>query len=77
MEEASGDKKVKEAVSPVTVHFLLLGQFLGLRGSSGPLNLIWGRSVSVSVLQRQQENLPQIDHCLYPQAFLWEEKGSV
>lgn len=41
MEDAKGDKKVKAAVRPVTAHFFFEGQFLGLSGSSGPLNLTY------------------------------------
>lgn len=36
MVEATGEIKVKHETSMVAVHFLLLGQFLGLAGSSGP-----------------------------------------
>jgi hypothetical protein len=41
IEDANGDKKVKEAVSAVTAHFFFEGQFLGLSGSSGPLKVTY------------------------------------
>jgi hypothetical protein len=39
MDEARGERKVKEAVSRVIVHFFFDGQFFGFSGSSGPLNV--------------------------------------
>ena len=39
MDDANGDRKVKEAVSIVMVHFFFEGQFLGFSGSSGPLKV--------------------------------------
>lgn len=39
IDDAKGERNVNAAVKPVAAHFWLEGQFLGFRGSLGPLNL--------------------------------------
>jgi hypothetical protein len=41
IEEETGEMKVNRETVMVAAHFLFVGQFLGLSGSSGPSHVTW------------------------------------
>ena len=52
IEEDTGDMKVKEDTTTVAAHFLLIDQFFGFSGSSGPDHVTYVVFQSVGVVYR-------------------------